>query len=551
MMPPSPESGALRIALAQISTQVGDCVGNADRVLDTLARVRQEIHAQVVVFPELTLTGYPPEDLLLRADFLTQCQAQIQRIAAFAPEMTVILGAPQRRDDGRLENAALVIQGGRVIARYAKQALPNYGVFDEKRYFQPGSAPCVITVQGVALGITLCEDIWESAPAQAAAQAGARVLLSLNASPYHRHKTDDRLAVVHARVAETGCPLVYVNLVGGQDELVFDGRSFVLNQAGERLCPLPAFAEGLGWMDVAADGRVLAHGSGSDWPSGEAEVYAALTTGIRDYVSKNGFGGVVLGLSGGIDSALVLTLAVDALGADQVLAVRMPSRYTSSMSLEDALTQCERLGVRCETLPIEPLFNGFADTLHDLFQGLAPDVTEENLQARIRGVLLMALSNKFNRMLLTTGNKSEMAVGYATLYGDMAGGFAPIKDVPKTLVYALARWRNAHRQTEHPPIPERVITREPSAELRDNQRDADSLPPYEVLDAIITAFVENDQSVEDMVAAGLDEATVRRMVRLILLNEYKRRQAPPGIRISRRAFGRDRRYPITSGFRPK
>ncbi len=551
MMPACPQPGAIRITLAQISTQVGNCVGNADRMIAAIVRARQEMAAQVIVFPELTLTGYPPEDLLLRADFLAQCEAQIYRIAAAAPDMAVIFGLPARLPDGRLGNTAVVLDHGQITARYAKHALPNYGVFDEKRYFTPGTEPCVVTIGGVPLGITICEDIWEAAPAQAAAAAGARVLLTLNASPYHRHKTDERRHIVADRVRETGCPLVYVNLVGGQDELVFDGRSFAMNRAGERLCALPAFAEGLGWLDVTGEGEILAHGGSNDWPNGEAEVYAALTTGIRDYVRKNGFPGVVLGLSGGIDSALVLTLAVDALGADQVLAVRMPSRYTSPMSLEDALTQCERLGVRCETLPIEPLFTGFTETLKPLFQGLAADVTEENLQARIRGVLLMALSNKFNRMLLTTGNKSEMAVGYATLYGDMAGGFAPIKDVPKTLVYALARWRNQHRQTEHPPIPERVITREPSAELRDNQRDADSLPPYEVLDRIITAFVEEDQSIADMVAAGLDETTVRRMVRLILLNEYKRRQSPPGIRISRRAFGRDRRYPISSGFRPE
>ncbi|WP_407275719.1 NAD+ synthase [Halothiobacillus sp. DCM-1] len=551
MMLTEPSSGALRITLAQISTQVGHCVGNADRMLGAIHRARQELQAQVIVFPELTLTGYPPEDLLLRADFLAQCEAQIQRIADAAPDMTVIFGLPERLPGGSLTNTALVLGQGRILARYAKHALPNYGVFDEKRYFTPGTDACVVTVQGVPLGITICEDIWETAPARAAAEAGARVLITLNASPYHRHKTEDRLRVVADRVRDTGCPVVYVNLVGGQDELVFDGRSFAMNQAGERLCPLPAFAEGLGWLDVTAEGQILAHGGAADWPEGEAEVYAALTMGIRDYVRKNGFQGVVLGLSGGIDSALVLTLAVDALGADQVLAVRMPSRYTSAMSLDDALTQCERLGVRCETLPIEPLFTGFTTTLHPLFQGLAADVTEENLQARIRGVLLMALSNKFGRMLLTTGNKSEMAVGYATLYGDMAGGFAPIKDVPKTLVYALARWRNAHRKTEHPPIPERVLSREPSAELRENQRDADSLPDYAVLDQIITAFVEHDQSIEDMVAAGLDEPTVRRIVRLILLNEYKRRQAPPGIRISQRAFGRDRRYPISSGFQPQ
>ncbi|MHB8920371.1 MAG: NAD+ synthase [Halothiobacillus sp.] len=548
---PAVESGSIRIALAQIGTQVGDCIANADRVIETIKRAKHELNARVVVFPELTLTGYPPEDLLLRDDFLTQCSTQIERIAAAASDIAVVIGAPLRLtlDSSRLINAAIVIDQGQIIAQYAKRALPNYGVFDEKRYFVAGDAACVVDIDGVALGITVCEDLWEHEPIASAVEAGAKVILSLNASPYHRHKTHDRTQVVAKRIETTGCPIIYVNLVGGQDELVFDGRSFVAS-GNHVVSALSAFKEDLGWVDMAADGHITAHGESHPWPQGEEEVYSALTTGIRDYVRKNGFHGVVLGLSGGIDSALVLTLAVDALGADNVLAVRMPSRYTSQMSLDDAAEQCATLGVRCETLSIEPVFNSLRDTLSDLFAGLAEDATEENLQARARGVLLMALSNKFARMLLTTGNKSEMAVGYATLYGDMAGGFAPIKDVPKTLVYALARWRNAHRTTEFLPIPLRVIEREPSAELRADQRDSDSLPSYDILDAIITAFVEEDQSVADMVAAGLDETVVRRIVRLILLNEYKRRQAPPGIRISRRAFGRDRRYPISSGFNP-
>ncbi|MHB1228832.1 MAG: NAD+ synthase [Halothiobacillus sp.] len=548
---PAVEPGSIRIALAQIGTQVGDCIANADRVIETIKRAKHELNARVVVFPELTLTGYPPEDLLLRDDFLTQCSAQIERIAAAASDIAVVIGAPLRLtlDSSRLINAAIVIDQGQIIAQYAKRALPNYGVFDEKRYFVAGDAACVVDIDGVALGITVCEDLWEHEPIASAVEAGAKVILSLNASPYHRHKTHDRTQVVAKRIETTGCPIVYVNLVGGQDELVFDGRSFVAS-GNHVVSALSAFKEDLGWVDMAADGHITAHGESHPWPQGEEEVYRALTTGIRDYVRKNGFHGVVLGLSGGIDSALVLTLAVDALGADNVLAVRMPSRYTSQMSLDDAAEQCAILGVRCETLSIEPVFNSLRDTLSDLFAGLAEDATEENLQARARGVLLMALSNKFARMLLTTGNKSEMAVGYATLYGDMAGGFAPIKDVPKTLVYALARWRNAHRTTEFLPIPLRVIEREPSAELRADQRDSDSLPSYDILDAIITAFVEEDQSVADMVATGLDETVVRRIVRLILINEYKRRQAPPGIRISRRAFGRDRRYPISSGFNP-
>jgi NAD+ synthase (glutamine-hydrolysing) len=548
---PNSQTGSIRVALAQISTQVGDCVANADRVIELIQRAKRELNARVIVFPELTLTGYPPEDLLLRADFLAQCTAQIARIAEAAHDVAVVIGAPQRRTPhtAQLINAALVIDHGKIIARYAKRALPNYGVFDEKRYFVPGDTACVVTLDGVALGITICEDIWEHEPIADAVAAGAKVILSLNASPYHRHKTHDRTEVVAERIKTSGCPIVYVNLVGGQDELVFDGRSFVATGA-QVVSSLAAFKEDLGWVDLDAEGQITAHGASQPWPQGEAEVYNALTTGIHDYVGKNGFNGVVLGLSGGIDSALVLTLAVDALGADNVLAVRMPSRYTSQMSLDDAATQCATLGVRCETLSIEPVFNTLRETLSPLFAGLADDATEENLQARARGVLLMALSNKFGRMLLTTGNKSEMAVGYATLYGDMAGGFAPIKDVPKTLVYALARWRNANRTTEFLPIPTRIIEREPSAELRADQRDSDSLPAYDLLDAIITAFVEEDQSVADMVASGLDERIVRRIVRLILINEYKRRQAPPGIRISRRAFGRDRRYPISSGFKP-
>ena len=550
------DTGALRIALAQITTRVGDCVANANRVIDMMVRARQELGARVIVFPELTLTGYPPEDLLLREDFLVQCEAQLERIALAAGDMAVVIGTPLRLPGHPLKahgiaNAAVVIDQGRIIARYAKRALPNYGVFDEKRYFRKGREACVVQIDGVPLGITICEDIWEEKAVRETVEAGALIILTLNASPYHRHKTVDREHVVAERIAETGCPVVYVNLVGGQDELVFDGRSFVATADNSIVSKLPAFAEALGWVDVAPSGAIVAHGASHPWPEGEQEVYTALTTGIRDYVRQNGFHGVVLGLSGGIDSALVLTLAVDALGADNVLAVRMPSRYTSQMSLDDAAEQCHNLGVRYETLPIEPVFEALQTSLSDLFAGLAEDATEENLQARTRGVLLMALSNKFGRMLLTTGNKSELAVGYATLYGDMAGGFAPIKDVPKMLVYALASWRNQSLVAGRLPIPLRVIEREPSAELRADQRDSDSLPPYDLLDRIIRGFVEEDQSVDDMVAEGMDRAIVRRVVRLILLNEYKRRQAPPGIRISRRAFGRDRRYPITSGFRPE
>ncbi|MFP4155462.1 MAG: NAD+ synthase [Halothiobacillaceae bacterium] len=536
----------LRIALAQINIHVGDCQRNADRVIEHARQARDTLNADLVVFPELTLTGYPPEDLLLRDDFLAGCDRAVRRIAEALPDVAVLVGAPEKLPAG-LFNSAILIENGRVRARYRKQQLPNYGVFDEKRYFAAGDGAVVSRVRGVALGITICEDIWTPEAAGAAKAAGARLLLNLNASPYHRDKPEQREAVVADRVRETGLPVVYLNLVGGQDELVFDGCSFVRTPDGVCL-RLADFQEQVGWIDVDAQGQVTAGSDSASWRTGTASVYEALTMGIRDYAAKNGFSGAVLGLSGGIDSALVLALAVDALGAENVLAVRMPSRYTSQMSLEDAALEARLLGVRMETLPIEPAFDTFETMLAPLFAGTEVDATEENLQARIRGLLLMALSNKFGKILLATGNKSELAVGYATLYGDMAGGFAPIKDVPKTLVYKLARHRNARGNV--PVIPERVITREPSAELRADQRDSDSLPPYPELDAILELFVEHDHAIDRIVEAGFDEATVRRVVRMILRNEYKRRQAAPGVRISARAFGRDRRYPITSGFAP-
>ncbi|MGC9456595.1 MAG: NAD+ synthase [Halothiobacillaceae bacterium] len=539
-------SNGLRIALAQVNIHVGDCRRNAERVIEQARRARDELGANLVVFPELTLTGYPPEDLLLREDFLEGCDRAIRHIAEALPDVAVLVGAPEKLPAG-LFNSAILIENGRVRARYRKQQLPNYGVFDEKRYFTAGDGAVVAHLRGVPLGITICEDIWTPEAARIARSAGARILLNLNASPYHRDKPDERVAVVADRVRETGLPVVYVNLVGGQDELVFDGCSFVHEPGGVRL-RLADFSEQIGWIDVDAQGRIAASSESSSWREGTAAVYEALTTGIRDYAAKNGFSGAVLGLSGGIDSALVLALAVDALGAENVLAVRMPSRYTSQMSLEDAELEAERLGVRIQTLPIEPAFAAFESLLNPLFAGTEVDATEENLQARIRGVLLMALSNKFGKILLATGNKSELAVGYATLYGDMAGGFAPIKDVPKTQVYALAKHRNALAGSAV--IPERVITREPSAELRADQRDSDSLPPYPELDAILELFVEHDRPIAGIVEAGFDEETVRRVVRMILRNEYKRRQAAPGVRISARAFGRDRRYPITSGFSP-
>jgi NAD+ synthase (glutamine-hydrolysing) len=457
----------------------------------------------------------------------------------------LLVGHPEQTVEGRF-NAASLIRDGEMITSCRKHHLPNYSVFDEKRYFVPGDGFCVGEICGCPIGITICEDIWMPEPAQAAARAGAALLVNINASPFHRGKGGEREAVVANRVAETGCPAVYVNLVGGQDELVFDGESFVLDRSGRLAMRAPACQEGLYAIDFERrEGRLspLA-GEVAQRPSEEAVIYQALVLGVRDYVQKNGFRGAVMGLSGGIDSALTLTIAVDALGADQVEAVMMPSRYTADMSLEDARLEAEALGVVYREIPIEKPFAAFLEALADSFAGREPDVTEENIQARCRGVVLMALSNKQGRMLLTTGNKSEMSVGYATLYGDMAGGFAPIRDVPKLLVYRLAAYRNSLGRV----IPERVLTRPPSAELAPDQTDQDSLPPYEILDPILEGYIEKDMSIEELVAQGFDLETVRRVATLVDRNEYKRRQAPPGVRISTRAFGRDRRYPITSGF---
>jgi NAD+ synthase (glutamine-hydrolysing) len=458
----------------------------------------------------------------------------------------LLVGHPEQTVQGRF-NAASLIRDGEVVATCRKHNLPNYSVFDERRYFASGDGFCVADVCGVSIGATICEDIWMPEPAQAAARAGAAVLINVNASPFHRGKGGEREAVLANRVAETGLPAVYVNLVGGQDELVFDGESFVLDCHGTVVSRAEACREGLYAVDFECreDGRAAPlPGPVAARPSEEAIMYDALVLGVRDYVLKNGFQGAVMGLSGGIDSALTLAIAVDALGANQVEAVMMPSRYTAEMSLEDAKSEAEALGVDYREIPIERPFAAFLQVLKESFAGLEPDVTEENIQARCRGIILMALSNKQGRILLTTGNKSEMSVGYATLYGDMAGGFAPIKDVPKLLVYRLAAYRNRLGQV----IPERVMTRPPSAELAPDQTDQDSLPPYEVLDPILEAYIENDVGLEELVARGFDRATVRRVATLVDRNEYKRRQAPPGVRISTRAFGRDRRYPITSGF---
>ena len=534
---------SLKIAVAQINCTVGDLAGNARRILDA-AYQAVAAGADLLLTPELALCGYPPEDLLLRPDFYRASARELEQLAAAAP-LPMVVGHPEDWS-GRHYNAATLLQGGAICATYRKQRLPNTEVFDEERYFDTGNAPGIIEVGGVRIGLAICEDVWQPGAAEASRAAGAELLLTLNASPFHMHKLARRHEVLRERVAGTGMPVIYANMVGGQDELVFDGSSFALDAAGRVTHQLPAFAETVEIIEYSA-GHLLPGGV-SPRLTFEAEVYEALKLGVHDYVGKNGFPGAIIGLSGGIDSALTLCVAVDALGADRVRAVMMPSPYTAQMSLDDSREMVRRLGVRYDEIAIEPAMNTYAAMLEPLFAGLPPtawaDTTAENIQARIRGMVLMALSNRTGAIVLTTGNKSEMAVGYATLYGDMAGGFAVIKDVFKTFVYRLSRYRNTLSEA----IPENIITRPPSAELKPGQTDQDTLPPYEVLDAIIEAYMERDLSPRDIVGLGYAEADVRRVVGMLKRNEYKRRQSPVGIRVSRRGFGKDWRYPITSRY---
>ena len=562
----------VKVALAQLNPTVGDLPGNT-RLLVDAARKAHAGGAQLVVAPELALTGYPPEDLLLRPAFMQACAEALQALAlalADCPGLHLVVGHPHQFDGlgdlrsksialPRRFNAASVLVDGRVLGTYCKRELPNYQVFDERRYFASGRdaglPPLVFEVAGLRVGLLICEDAWFEEPAQAACAAGAQVLCVLNASPFHLDKAGEREQHMAARARICARPLLYAHLVGGQDEVVFDGASFALDAAGKVCARAPAFEEALLLVDMGADGAPS--GEVHPVPSLEAQAWAALVTGVRDYLGKNGFPGAIIGLSGGIDSALVLAVAVDALGADKVRAVMMPSPYTADISWIDARDMARRLGVRYDEIAIQPMFDAFRASLAGQFAGLAEDTTEENLQARIRGTLLMALSNKSGSIVLTTGNKSEMATGYCTLYGDMAGGFAVIKDVAKTLVYQLAEWKNCQptRRADGkegetgPVIPQRIITRPPSAELRPDQTDQDSLPPYEVLDAILMRYMEEDEGIEAIVAAGFARADVERVTRLVKLAEYKRRQSPVGIRITHRAFGRDWRYPITSRFR--
>ncbi len=540
----------LRIALSQFDSSVGDIPRNTSRVIEQIAHARDVLKADIIVFPELVLTGYPPEDLLSHNGFRVKIDEAVREVCAASTDIGVVVGYPYYATPENIYNAASFFHNGSTLTTYFKQHLPNYGVFDEKRYFLPGSEGVVVEFKGLPIALTICEDVWFSYPVKQAADLGAKLILNANASPYKVDKQLEREKVVLSRVRESGVPIVYVNTVGGQDELVFDGGSMVVNSDAEIVYRAPAFEERLDIVEFDVEtGEPLASTSESSQITPlldhAASIYQAIVLGVRDYVRKNGFSGIVLGLSGGIDSALTLAIAVDALGSENVQAIMMPSRYTSDMSQTDAHQQCEWLGVEYHVIPIEGMFKATLNELSGLFEGLAPDATEENIQARCRGILLMAVSNKTGRMVLTTGNKSEMAVGYATLYGDMAGGFAPIKDCSKTMVYRLAKYRN----TLGDAIPERVITRPPSAELAPDQKDSDSLPPYDILDPILKMFIEEDMSVDQITAAGFDRDIVVRVLGMIRRNEYKRRQAPPGVRVSERAFGRDWRYPITSGYK--
>jgi NAD+ synthase (glutamine-hydrolysing) len=560
----------VRVAACQINTVVGDLYGNAERILAALAEAETG-GADLAVFPELTVTGYPPEDLLSRPAFVAENLAVFDRIAAASGPCAAVVGYVDTDGAGRLVNAAALCARGQVLGRYFKRLLPNYGVFDEQRWFVPGQDPAGrFVVAGVPVGLSICEDMWfAGGPMAEEAEAGAALLVNLNASPYSRGRRQERLAVLEQRVAETGCAIVYVNQVGGQDELVFDGASVVLGSDGDIVASASQFAEEVLLVDlgVETDGAdpgtgvtmVSAEPRSSDGDGGvgrmaplldpEAEVYEALVLGTRDYVAKNGFTDAVIGLSGGIDSSLVAVVAVDALGPEHVHGVTMPSRYSSEGSVTDAVTLADNLGVDIATVAIEPAHRALAASLSPLLGGDPVGLTDENLQSRIRGVVLMALSNANGWIVLTTGNKSEMATGYSTLYGDSAGGFAVIKDVPKLLVYALCRYRNG--RAGHALIPEPVLTKAPSAELRPDQRDDESLPPYEVLDPVVAGYVEGDRSADDLIASGFDPAAVERVVGLVDRAEYKRRQMPPGVRISGKAFGKDRRMPITNHYRSR
>ena len=536
-----------RIAIVQVDLCVGDIDGNTELVLEYISRARDSAGADTIIFPELALTGYPPEDLLLRPHFHVQVEQALQRVMRGSQGISVILGYPTQNET-RLYNSCSLIRDGEIITTHHKRNLPNYGVFDEKRYFTEGEELNLVETPDLKVALSVCEDLWTEDHVSEAAGAGAQLLININASPYHTDKSSVREELLKRRAVDHNIAIIYVNLVGGQDELVFDGGSLVIDCRGEFVFKAPQFEQGLYLVELGrgAAGAITMEAKSVQCPPLDftESVYRALVLGVKDYVSKNGFKGAVIGLSGGIDSALTLAIAVDALGPENVEVLLMPSRYTAAMSNEDAQEMADKLGVSCHTVNIEKPFSAFAEILSPLFRNLPVDTTEENIQARCRGLLLMAVSNKTGKLVLTTGNKSEMAVGYATLYGDMAGGFAPLKDVPKILVYKLSRWRNRTGGI----IPQRIIDRPPSAELRFDQKDEDSLPGYDVLDPILEKYIELDHTPGEIIDAGYDRDTVYKVIRLVDKNEYKRRQAAPGVRITERAFGRDRRYPITSRY---
>lgn len=536
----------VKVALAQINLTVGDIAGNTEKIITYSVQARDDLDADLVIFPELSICGYPPEDLLFQASLRCLVESALVKISESISGIAVLIGFPEY-SQGKIYNACEVIRDGKMLAHYRKQSLPNYSVFDEERYFTRGNDTSIFTLNGIRIGLNICEDVWNVGPMDSAHSAGAECIIAINGSPFEKGSQATRETQVKKRIMDVQLPVIYVNMVGGQDELVFDGGSFAMSADGEMAFRAPAFEEGLHAVDLqaSASGVVLQAGISADLLDADASAYTALVAGTRDYITKHGFPGIILGLSGGIDSALVATIAYDAIGPDRVRAVMMPFRYTSNMSQEDAALQAAMLGIRYDVISIEPMYEATIAQLDLVLGEREPNVTEENIQARCRGLLLMAISNKTGRMLLTTGNKSEMAVGYATLYGDMAGGFAPIKDCTKTLVYRLARYRNSLGAA----IPERVIAREPSAELRPDQKDSDSLPDYDVLDSILEAFIEEDLSVAEITERGFERDTVVRILEMVQRNEYKRRQAPPGVRISGRAFGRDWRYPITSGYK--
>ncbi|MDG2174563.1 MAG: NAD+ synthase [Gammaproteobacteria bacterium] len=540
----------LQIILAQVNPLVGDIPGNTALVINTTRNLLADKPFDIVVFPELVLTAYPPEDLLLRASLDVRIDAALKQIKQEKFDTHLVIGYPGK-EDGRLYNMLCVIYRGEILATYKKQCLPNYQVFDEKRYFDAGVEPCVLTIQGVPISFSICEDLWEVGPTAQAVAAGAGLMININGSPFHINKADERLATLRERQQEAAMPIVYVNQVGGQDELVFDGCSMALDSDGSLAALAPACEECLFPLSISWDGQraEIVKGEISPLEEGTTLIYKVLVQGLKDYTRKNRFGEVVLGLSGGIDSALTLAIAVDALGCDKVHAVMMPFKYTSDISIENAARQAENFGVHYRVVPIEGLYDSFMDSLKQEFEGTDIDLAEQNLQARCRGVLLMAISNKKGYLVLTTGNKSELAVGYSTLYGDMAGGFDVLKDVPKMLVYELARYRNSQDIQDTEMIPARIIERPPSAELAPDQVDEDNLPPYDILDQILELYIEGDQSANAIIEKGFEPDTVMRVLKLVDLNEYKRRQAPIGVRLSKKGFGRDRRYPITSGWK--